>query len=64
MSGEKMWIKPKEGLVVRDWVTHRPLAAEGEEKPCDQYWMRRLRDGDVVLVTNEPVPSEPDEGGK
>jgi Protein of unknown function (DUF2635) len=62
MSGTTMCIKPKPGLIVRDPVTHRPLAVEGEDKPrFDQYWQRRLRDGDVVLVTQ----SEPEnQGGK
>jgi hypothetical protein len=54
-------IKPRTGLIVRDPVTFRPLAAEGEDKPrFNQYWQRRLRDGDVVPVTDEPE----DEGGK
>jgi Protein of unknown function (DUF2635) len=56
MSGSTMRIKPKPGLIVRDPVTYRPLAVEGEDKPRDQYWMRRLRDGDVVPVEQ----SEPD----
>lgn len=44
-----MKIKPKEGYVVRDPQSHRPLKAEGEDKPRTQYWLRRLRDGDVTL---------------
>lgn len=51
-------VKPAAGLTVRDPVTFRPLAAEGEQKPKyahEMYWMRRLRDGDVVLVTAEPA---------
>lgn len=56
MSGSTMRIKPKLGLIVRDPVTFRPLAVEGENKPRDQYWMRRLRDGDVVKVTVEAEP--------
>lgn len=34
----------------------RPLAAEGEFKPLDAYWTRRLRDGDVVEIKAEPPP--------
>ncbi len=52
-------IKPKLGLIVRDPVTYRPLAVDGEDKPRDQYWMRRLRDGDVVLAKQ----SEPEDQG-
>lgn len=35
-------------LVVRDPVTLQPLPAEGDLKPLDTYWQRRLIDGDVV----------------
>jgi hypothetical protein len=56
MSATTIRIKPKPGLIVRDPVTFRPLAPEGEDKPrFDQYWQRRLRDGDVVKVEAEPV---------
>lgn len=41
------------GLVVRDPVTRLPLAADGEDKPIDTYWCRRLAAGDVVAVTNQ-----------
>lgn len=48
---EKITIKPaRAGLIVRDPVTFEPLPAEGAEKPRDQYWLRRLRDGDVIEV--------------
>lgn len=60
-------IKPAPGRIVRDPVTYRPLAVEGENKPrFDQYWQRRLRDGDVVKVENTPVAtaeSEPENEG-
>lgn len=52
-----MRIKPAPGKIVRDPVTFRPLALEGEVKPkyaSEMYWIRRLRDGDVVLVQSEP----------
>lgn len=45
-----MFVKPKIGLVVRDPVSKRPLAAEGGEVAQSGYWMRRLRDGDVVMA--------------
>jgi len=42
---------------VRDPETRHPLAAKGETKPKNSYWMRRLRDGDVVEVvaTNKTI---------
>ncbi|WP_409997851.1 MULTISPECIES: DUF2635 domain-containing protein [unclassified Bradyrhizobium] len=33
---------------VRDPQTGVPLAASGEWKARSQYWIRRLRDGDVI----------------
>lgn len=50
-----MFVKPKDGLVVRDPATKRALPAEGAEVPETGYWMRRLRDGDVV----ESTPAAP-----
>ena len=52
-----MKLKPKEGYIVRDPQSHRPLSAEGEEKPRTQYWLRRLRDGDVVEVGADTPPA-------
>jgi Protein of unknown function (DUF2635) len=45
---------------VRDPVTFRPLALEGEDKPRDQYWIRRLQEGSVVEVVEQPAMKEPD----
>lgn len=49
---ETFKIKPAPGLTVRDPVTTQPLAAKGETKPRNSHWLRRLSDGDVVVVTN------------
>ncbi|MEY0767382.1 MULTISPECIES: DUF2635 domain-containing protein [Providencia] len=46
-------IKPVSGLTVRDPETYKPLAAEGEVKPRNAFWLRRLKDGDVVLVDEQ-----------
>ncbi|WP_207458653.1 DUF2635 domain-containing protein [Azospirillum sp. SYSU D00513] len=45
-----MFVKPAAGLLVRDPVNREPLPAEGREVPDDQFWHRRLADGDVVLA--------------
>lgn len=54
---ESIKIKPaRAGLIVRDPDRQgRPLDELGEQKPDNQYWRRRLRDGDVVLVGELPV---------
>tara|TARA_R110001583_G_scaffold15059_2_gene62467 strand:+ start:27885 stop:28079 length:195 start_codon:yes stop_codon:yes gene_type:complete len=47
-------IKPKvAGKTVRDPITYEPLKTDGEEKPCSEYWLRRVLDGAVVKVKNE-----------
>ena len=43
-----MFVKPAEGLTVREPVSRRILPVEGQEVPENGFWMRRLRDGDVV----------------
>jgi len=46
-----MRVKPAEGRAVRDPVTKQLLPAAGREVPENQFWRRRLRDGDVVVDT-------------
>lgn len=43
-------IKPAAGLIVRDPISAVPLHAEGEHKPLDSYWSRRLLEGSVHEV--------------
>ena len=45
---ETLFLKPAAGRFVRDPVSRRPLAAEGEVKPASLYWRRRLMSGDVI----------------
>jgi hypothetical protein len=61
-----MFVKPgkrpvgEEGpLLVRHPGTKRLLRAEGEEVPDNQYWFRRLRDGDVEEI-QRPAAPEPE----
>lgn len=59
---EKIFVKPAapELRVRRPEANHQVLAPAGEHVPRDSYWLRRLREGDVVLA--EPpvaVPAEP-----
>ena len=53
-----MYVKPKPGALVRDPVTRTPLPSGGAEVPEDQYWMRRLADGDVVAGLPAPAPKK------
>ena len=59
-------LKPVDHLVVRDPITRQPLAADGELKPLDTYWCRRLADGDVTAapLTDAPLTDAPKTPGK
>lgn len=48
-----MHVKPQEGLQVFDPVRRDNLPAEGRVVPRDPYWVRRVRDKDVVEFTPE-----------
>lgn len=68
-----MFVKPVPGVLLRDPVTKQLLSAapvEGLKKPVtvlpetgmkvddfDGFWLRRIRDGDAVLVKNPPAAS-------
>lgn len=43
-----MYVIPAEGLSVPDPILRDHLPAKGREVPRNEYWMRRLRDGDVI----------------
>jgi hypothetical protein len=60
-----MFVKPAEGLTIRDPDLRDYLPAEGRDVPNSEYWNRRLRDRDVVPsqppVTPSPAaPVEPE----
>ena len=47
-----MFVKPSTpDINVRDPLTGKHLGADGEEKPGNAFWHRRLRDGDIVKAT-------------
>lgn len=48
---DKQFVKPADGLTVRDPARGDHLPAEGREVALTTYWQRRLRDGDVVPAT-------------
>jgi hypothetical protein len=46
-----VFVKPNGPVIVRDPVTRKPLAAGGEWKPKNQFWVRRITQGDVIDAT-------------
>ncbi len=47
---EQMYVTPAPGLLVPypDPQVKKKLPPEGDWVPCSVYWLRRLRDGDVL----------------
>jgi hypothetical protein len=41
------YLVPAPGALVRDPVSRQPLPPEGAWKADDEYWRRRIADGDV-----------------
>ena len=60
---DTLHIKPRDGVRVRDPHSGRALARAGEHKPRTTYWLRRLRDGDVIDLS-APAPKPKSTGGK
>ncbi len=49
---DKIYLKPTSDQVkVKDPLTRKLLDKDGEFKPNNSYWQRRLRDKDVVQAT-------------
>lgn len=44
-----MFVLPVEGRRIKDPVTLILLDPNGEWKPCNSYWDRKVKDGDVEL---------------
>jgi hypothetical protein len=54
----KKTVRPVEPeTIVRDPVTKKPLAAEGEAKEIGQYWLRRIIEKSVEVIP-EPTTVE------
>ena len=59
---EQVFLKPCDGCLVRDPLTRQPLAAKGELKPLNTYWLRRLRMKDAYKSKPEKETKETKEG--
>lgn len=53
-----MFVIPAEGLKIIDPDLKDVLPAEGREVPPSDYWIRRLRDGDVVEGNASVAPKK------
>ena len=50
-----MYVKPAPGLRIVDPILRDFLPEEGRLVTPSDYWHRRLRDGDVVRISQEPA---------
>lgn len=57
-----MFVKPREGVRVRDPDTRQHLPDEGREVQLSAYWLRRRADGDVVELNPIPEHAKSSEG--
>lgn len=49
------YVKPVDDRVVPDPYRNDALPKEGRKVELDQYWHRRLQDGDITIIDeNEP----------
>lgn len=51
------FVKPAPGLVIPDPDRNDVLPPEGREVPASDFWLRRLRDGDVVSAEAPAAPA-------
>lgn len=51
-----IFVKPAEGLQIRDPIRHDLIEPDGREVEASPYWRRRLLAGDVL----EAEPSKPE----
>lgn len=45
-----IFIKPANGLRIKDPISKIPLSSEGETKPNSTYWRRKINAGDVIVA--------------
>ena len=48
---ERIFLVPRTGIIVRDPATNQCLPPEGMEIERSSYWIRRIKDGDVSIIT-------------
>lgn len=58
-----MKIKAKDGVMLRDPVSFKTIAPEGVQvDDNDLFWVRRVRDGDALIVNESPPDNSSHEG--
>lgn len=52
---QTIFVRPAPGRTIKDPLTKETLPAAGALKPRNAFWLRRLRDGDVVMPVLAPA---------
>ena len=53
------FIKPAPGLKIADPETGEYLPETGKVMPRSAFWLRRVKDGDVLEADPQPAPAKP-----
>lgn len=56
---ERLFIKPADGLIIRDPVSYQVLPPEGKKVKPSLFWRRRLKEGAVYEAQEPKPPSKP-----
>jgi hypothetical protein len=48
-----MRVAPRNGKIIIDPATSRPLPSDGDDVPKSSYWIRRLQAGDVISIEEQ-----------
>lgn len=57
----KIQVKPKAGIQVRT-EAGKPIPTTGMAVANNSYYRRRIKDGDLLLVTEQATPQSPRKG--
>lgn len=60
---KNLFVKPSrdaagDPVLVRDPLNAKPLDRDGEWKEATPFWLRRVRDGDVIDATKEKLAAK------
>jgi hypothetical protein len=65
MAAKMLSIRAKQGLMIRNPLDGKVLPADRNTRVDEsQYWLRRLKDGDVYEASEEPKKIDPPKAEK
>lgn len=61
---KRVFIKPRDGVRVRDPQSNEYISQDGQALFCSAYWKRREADGDVQISNSKPLSKSKAKGKK